>query len=144
MNQNDKHDEYICKTLLGIVSSVRSFYKYKTADLFAKRQVGILSEDEYIKELKKGEYMEETKKYYNSLCTEKLELLGFTSNSYSFSKIFSFSDKILNEMLNVKYNELKPYIEKYLLPLSDYNVVKEKLKEENKLIIDRECEEPIV
>lgn len=130
MSQNDnfdKYDEYICKTILSVLASVHTYYKYRTGDLLAKKQVGILSEEEYIKQLNDGKYFEDTKKYYNSLCSDKLQILGFTSNNDSFEKIYMFNNEVLNEMLQLKYKEIKPYIIDKLILEDRYNEIKEKL-----------------
>lgn len=127
----DKYDEFICKTTLSVLGAVKSYYKFRYRDLYAQRQVGNLTEEEYIKKLRNGNYYEDTKKYYNSLCTKELEKLGFVDNNQSFDRIYGFNSKIFRIMENRRYEDVKPLIIKYLIPEYEYQEIKEKLKEES-------------
>ena len=116
MMEYDQFDEFICKTMLSVIGAVHSYYKFRYRYLYVQRQIGILTEEQYIKKLRNNDYYEDTKEYYNSLCTKKLEILGFTDNNESFDRIFEFNSKILRIMENKKYEEIKPLIIKYLIP----------------------------
>ena len=129
-SQCDEYDKIICRTLFSVIGTVKTYYKFRYRDLYAKRQVGILAEDEYIKQLRAGEYYEDTKRYYNSLCTERLEKLGFISNNDSFDRIYHFNQEIFDEMKKTKLEDLVPYIVEYLVPIREYEKLKEKLKNE--------------
>ena len=120
-NEIDKIDEDICETLLDVYLAVHSYYKHQVNDCFAKRKAGILVE------VNKDNY-DLTQKYYNSLCTEKLKVLGLTSNNDSFNRIMSFDENRLNEMRSITYDKLKPYVIGYMISDEQYEKAKEVLE----------------
>lgn len=120
-NQTDKLDEEICETLLDVYIAVHSYYKHQVNDCFAKKKAGILVE------VTKDNYTL-TQKYYNSLCTEKLKILGLTSNNDSFNRIMSFDENRLNEMRSITYDKLKPYVIGYMISNEQYEKAKEVLE----------------
>ena len=127
----DKYDEFICKTMLSVIGAVQLYYKFRYRDLFAQKQVGLITEEEYIEKLRNNDYFEDTKKYYNSLCTKELEKIGFVDNNESFDRIYEFNTKILKIMENRKYEDIKPLIIKYLIPKNEYQEIKDKLRRTN-------------
>ena len=126
----DELDEVICKKLYYVINSVKTYYKFKILDLGAKRESGILTEEEYKKQLKREDYLEEVKKYFNSLCTNELEKIGITSNNDSFEMIFSFNTRLFLEMDKKKsFKELVPYFTEYLISEHKYNDIRQNLKD---------------
>lgn len=57
----DEIDEFICRKLYYVINSVKTYYKFRIFDLGAKREVGILTENEYEKQLRKDDYLEDVK-----------------------------------------------------------------------------------
>ena len=134
MNQNEinRYDEHICETLLNVGIAVKQYYRQKITNFRAKRLAGILTRD--IDESENiGKCYEATKKYYESLCNEKLEKLGLTPNNYCFERIMGIPDEKIREMETITYNKLKPYIIGYFITREQYEKAKENLKmmEEN-------------
>ena len=115
----DEIDEFICRKLYYVINSVKTYYKFRIFDLGAKREVGILTEDDYL---------EDVKKYFNSLCTDELKKIELTSNISSFETIFSFDTRLFLEMDKKKsFKELVPYFTENLISKQRYNEIKQKL-----------------
>jgi len=129
MNQNeiDRYDEHICETLLNVGIAVKLHYRQRISDFRAKRLAGILTRD--IDESENiGKCYEATKKYFESLCNEKLEKLGLTPNNYCFERIMRIADEKLREMETITYDKLKPYIIGHFITREQYEKAKENLK----------------
>lgn len=122
----DQYDAIICEKMLDVVLAVQTFYKYMQRDTMVKKDLKIITPDE----ARTRDTYKLTQEYYNSLCTEELEKLGYTSNNYSFETILYFDKKILEEMKKIEFKELAPYIIKYFIPEKQYEEIKEKLKDE--------------
>ena len=126
----DEIDEFICRKLYYVINSVKTYYKFRIFDLGAKREVGILTENEYEKQLRKDDYLEDVKKYFNSLCTDELKKIELTSNIISFETIFSFDTRLFLEMDKKKsFKELVPYFTENLISKQRYNEIKQNLKD---------------
>jgi len=138
VEEKDIYDEIICKKILSLILAVQSHYDFIYDDITINKELNIISEEEYLKEIRGGTPYKETIRYYISLCNEELEKLGFTSSNADFEKIFTFNKKILNEMCEVEYQDLAPYITKYLIPKEQYEEIKEKLKEEREIKFEQE------
>lgn len=139
MEDNDIYDEIICSRILNLIIAVQSFYDQKYNDITIKKEVGLISEEQYRKFIRDSEDYHETKKYYNYLCNEELEKVGFVSSERCFSKVFTFDRNIVKEMCQIEYKDLVPYVTEYILPKEQYKQLKEKLKEE--MENDRELEQ---
>ena len=122
----DQYDAIICEKMLDVVLAVQTFYQYMQIDTIVKKDLKIITSDE----ARTRNNYKLTQEYYNSLCTEELEKLGYTSNNYSFETILYFDNKILDEMKKIEFKELVPYIIKYFIPEKQYEEIKEKLKDE--------------
>lgn len=122
----DQYDAIICEKMLDVVLAVQTFYQYMQIDTIVKKDLKIITSDE----ARTRDNYKLTQEYYNSLCTEELEKLGYTSNNYSFETILYFDKKILDEMKKIEFKELAPYIIKYFIPEKQYEEIKEKLKDE--------------
>lgn len=122
----DQYDAIICEKMLDVVLAVQTFYQYMQIDTIVKKDLKIITSDE----ARTRDNYKLTQEYYNSLCTEELEKLGYTSNNYSFETILYFDKKILDEMKKIEFKELVPYIIKYFIPEKQYEEIKEKLKDE--------------
>lgn len=133
MEEKDIYDEIICKKILSLILAVQSHYDFIYDDITINKELKIISEEEYLKEIREGTPYKETIRYYISLCNEELEKIGFTSSNADFEKIFTFNKKILNEMCEIEYQDLAPYVTEYIMPKEQYEEIKEKLKEEMKL-----------
>ena len=133
MEDKDIYDEFICRKILNLILAVQSFYDYKYNDITIKKELGLISEEQYIKSIRDSEDYYETKKYYNYLCNEELEKVGFVSSEGCFRKVFTFDRTILKEMCQIEYHDLAPYVTKYIMPKQQYEEIKEKLKDEMEL-----------
>lgn len=122
----NQYDAIICEKMLDVVLAVQTFYQYMQIDTIVKKDLKIITSDE----ARTRDNYKLTQEYYNSLCTEELEKLGYTSNNYSFETILYFDKKILDEMKKIEFKELVPYIIKYFIPEKQYEEIKEKLKDE--------------
>ena len=122
----DQYDAIICEKMLDVVLAVQTYYEYIYIDTQVKEDLKIIKPNE----ARTVDRYKLTQEYYNSLCTEELEKLGYTSNNYSFETILYFDKKILDEMKKIEFKELVPYIIKYFIPEKQYEEIKEKLKDE--------------
>lgn len=128
MNQNqyDKYDKIIGEKVLDIINAVKRFYRFTISDNNVKKSLGITIKNE------DKNFIERTKKYYNSLCNEETSILGFVANNISFEKVCYFDESRLLELNRIEYEQLKPYLIKYIidedtyLKARDYYIKREK------------------
>lgn len=139
MEEKDIYDEIICKKILSLILAVQSHYDYIYDDITIKKELKIISEEQYLKDIREGKPYKDTIRYYISLCNDELEKFGFTSSNADFDKVFGFNRNIANEMCEIEYQDLAPYVTKYIMPKEQYEEIKEKLKEEMEL--ENELEE---
>ena len=135
MSQNnyDKYDEIICNRIFNLILAVKTYYRFRIYDLYIKKDAGIITKTEYGQELSQGKYFEDVKKYYKSLCTDKIKQVGLTTNNYSFEKVYTFDDEIIEKMMNIEIKELAPYFIDRIISQKEYDKIKENLRQEEEL-----------